>query len=342
MRKEVVVAIIAGLAIGAVIAYGIFRANTFLNGKNDISDTAEQPDDNSGPSDNQSNEYTLTLAKPISFTIETEEETTVSGIAREGSYILISGQNEDFLIKPKDNGEFDQIITLDGGLNEIIVNGYDEFSLKDTKTAFLVYSTEFDKFLGEEGGDQEEPSDDREESATDEADSVREKVIEKIQKVKSNPIFYIGTITDKTQDTLQIRNIDGEIQQISLDQNEIELVNIIDDPKEINYDDVAIGDYILALGFLGASDVLEGKRIVVTELPVEDEKRSVILGNIKEIDQRDVFLTLDENDGKEIKLIFPKRWKGPEISELKVSDYLICVGNSTSKGFEIRSIFILD
>jgi len=173
-------------------------------------------------------------------------------------------------------------------------------------------------------------------SATDEADGVRERVKEKVEAAKKNPKAYIGSVTDKTEDTLQIQNDLGEIQLISINPESASFAKINKKTTSADYDDVGIGDYIIAMGFANGNDVLEAKRVVITSQP-ESSNIDVLLGTINTIDKKQVTLTTKVG---EFSLDFPKRWTGPEISELEEHMSLISIGVVEENIVNIRTIHI--
>jgi len=173
-------------------------------------------------------------------------------------------------------------------------------------------------------------------NATEEANDVRDRVKEKIEEARKNPKAFTGSVTDKTEDTLQIQNDLGEIQLISIEPESASYAKIDKKTASAKYDDVGIGDYIIAMGFTNGNSVLEAKRVVITSQP-EPLTSSVLFGNITEINNKEV--TLNTKEGN-YTLDFPKRWKGPEISELEENMSLISVGNTENGVINIRTIHI--
>jgi len=173
--------------------------------------------------------------------------------------------------------------------------------------------------------------------ATEEADSIREKVKEKVEAARSNPKAYIGSVTDKTEDTLQIQNDLEEIQLISIDPESASFAKIDKKTTSAKYDDVAIGDYIIAMGFTNGNGVLETKRVIITSKP-EKVTRNAVFGNILEINNKEVLL---ETQIGEFTLKFPKKWKGPEISEFEKDMTLVAVGEIDDKTITIRTVQLI-
>ena len=184
------------------------------------------------------------------------------------------------------------------------------------------------------------------EDSTDSADSIRDKVKEKIEQVLNKPKAYLGTVTDKTEDTLQIKNLKGEIQFVSVESDQTSLASVGKTTKAIKYDDVAIGDFIIAMGYMASEDesektngdsVLETKRILVTE-PIEPTKRKIVFGNVVSIEKK--ILTLKSGE-EEFQFEFPKSWKGPEIDEISENDRVVIVSVPDEEKMIIRTIEII-
>lgn len=166
-------------------------------------------------------------------------------------------------------------------------------------------------------------------------ESIRNKVREKIEEIKRSPKAYIGTITDISKDSLQIRNMSGEIQLVSFNPDNTSFVQINKVSKKASFGDLGIGDFTVAMGFKNETGVLDAKRVLITN-PLKTLTRSVIFGEIVEIDKKTVkILTKDQ---KQITLEFPKRWKGPEIKELEKSSKVIVVGELKENTLSLRTI----
>lgn len=171
-------------------------------------------------------------------------------------------------------------------------------------------------------------------NATEEADNVRDRVKEKVEVARKNPKAYIGSVTDKTEDTLQIQNDLGEIQLISIDPESATFSKIDKKTISADYDDVGIGDYIVAMGFTNGNGVLEAKRVIITSAP-EPFDLTVLQGKITSINKNVVTIN---TKGDDYTINFPKRWNGPEISQLEENMSLILIGSIENSTINIRTI----
>ncbi len=331
MRKEILFAIISGSLLGLVIAFGIWRANLALKPKEELK-TSQTPTPTAP-------EFSLTIAKPDNREVITISPAVLSGITKPETTVVVSGEKSDYKIEADNEGLFELEIDLLAGVNEIKISAFDEKGPLAEKTILIVYSTKFAVSSEEESPEQE--------TATGPSELISERVQEKVEQARKLARAYIGTVTEISESTIQINKftldeekIDkGEIQQISIDEEETTFLKITETSKEIEFSDVAIGDFIIAMGFKNENDVLEGKRALIVT-PIKPSNRQAIYGRITELSIKELKVKQLQND-EEWLLEFGKKWVGPELDELNEEDKIICVGLSDDKTLEVRTIFLL-
>lgn len=169
--------------------------------------------------------------------------------------------------------------------------------------------------------------------ASSEGNSVLQRVKEKVEALKKNPKTYMGTITDKTDTSIQIESIRGVIELISV-SDVTHFTKLDKSETEIKFTDLAIGDFIFALGTFSNSEVLNARRVILTSPPTD--KRSIIVGKVVSNAKRT--LILNRHDNKEYTFSFPQKWKGPEIKEFKAQDLVIVVSLLKDGKETIRTI----
>jgi len=174
--------------------------------------------------------------------------------------------------------------------------------------------------------------------SVEETSDVRKKVQEKVIKAKTRAFAEMGTITDISETTFQVEADAGEIKQISIADEDIVFVKLTKTSKTITLEDVAIGDFIIAMGFNNGNNVLEAKRILVTTVS-DEQNRVTIQGKISSIEGKTVKLKTHD---KEVELSLPKTWTGPEVSELEEGNILIAIGNLENNILEIRTIHLVE
>ena len=330
MKKEVVFAILSGSVLGLIIAFGVWRANIAL--KSTISKATAKPQTVQVIKSAQ-NEFNFTIASPKNLSIATTSTAKITGISKPESQVVVVAQTEDTISKTDAKGGFEVKADLSGGLNILKIVSFDPLNGLSQENLTLVYSSEFAKFLE----NTEEKSENNKES-TNSADAIREKVKEKLAEAIKNPIVYLGIITDITDKTIQIKNEADEILQISLTDEVTEYVKVNDVSKKMELKDLAIGDYIAALGFMG-TNVMDGKRILITAKP-EEVNFQAIYGEVTEVAKKN--LTLKDNKDKDWKVEFAKKWTGPSLKELKQGQKVIIVGLPQETSFSsTRSLFII-
>ncbi|MBN1168281.1 hypothetical protein JXA63_00165 [Candidatus Woesebacteria bacterium] len=144
MRKEVIVAIVVGIIFGGIFTYGIRRANLALkpaatditNEKQGLPENVEEAESDLPDS--------LTILAPEQNDVFSQDSTTITGITKPGCIVVISTEDEDFVIRSDASGEFSQKIELDPGLNKIIIDSFFENESVGEESIYLVYTTEID------------------------------------------------------------------------------------------------------------------------------------------------------------------------------------------------------
>lgn len=139
MRKEILFAILAGVTFGLIIAFGVWRANVALR-PNGTKTTA--PEDNSRTAQG---DFRITIAKPQDYQVITTSLAVLTGITRPDVWVVISAEDEDYVAKTNESGEFEIEVDLVGGVNEIIITAFDTDGAEIQEKLTLIYSSEFAK-----------------------------------------------------------------------------------------------------------------------------------------------------------------------------------------------------
>lgn len=143
MRKEILFAIIAGALFGAVLAFGIWRANVAL--KPEEPETVQEEIVSNDEIIDSITELKLTIAKPETYEVITKSPMQLNGATKPESWVVVSAEEEDYIFQPTDSGEFTQEVELTGGVNQIIINAYDGDGNFASQNLLVIYSTEFSK-----------------------------------------------------------------------------------------------------------------------------------------------------------------------------------------------------
>lgn len=332
MRKEVLFAILAGLTLGLIIAFGIYRANVALSPKN-------QDQASSSPTPTPKPEFAISLLSPSNLDVFTQNRVTLSGITKAEAYVAISTEEKDYTIPADSKGSFEAEVELVGGVNQLVITAFDEKGSEVTQKLFLLFSSEFEKYM---------KADEVKEETQNATDSVRDKVQQKVSQALKSPKALLGTVTDISENTLQIKSGSGEIEQLSV-SSETSVVKTGKTPKEVKLTEVAIGDFIVAMGFKNGNGVLNTKRILISS-PIESTNRRAIFAKVFEGGKKDIIFQIvkteedqkivpDKNvsvfllsDGKTAKIKF---------ADLKAEDTILALGVDSDSTFSARTIFIV-
>lgn len=321
MRKEIIFAIVFGGIIGLVVAFGIWRVNSAFKPK-------DKPQASATPTPRP--DYLISVAKPESEDVLTSSPTQVTGLTRANALIAVSGEGADYVTNAASDGTFSENVALLGGTNQILLAAFDEAGTPTQTDLLVVYSSEFAKEL-----------------ATKDGDSVKEKVEQKVAEAINRPKAYLGTITNIAGNTIQIKSQTGEIQQVGITGN---TVYVDTDPtvKTVTVKDVAIGDFIVAMGFTNGNSVLNAKRILITP-PLEKIDRQILLGKITKTTTKDFTIIAKDNvettvtpaKGVTYLLRSQDKFVKSKFADLEEEAEVVVFGTPGEKSFSARTVFIL-
>lgn len=319
--------------MGLIIAFGVWRANVAFSPSNrGASKTQASP--------TPKPEFAITLAKLSDGDILTESSVTLSGITKPGTFVMVSGEDEDSYVKADSKGSFEAAIDLIGGTNQIILTAFDEKGSETSIRLLLVYSSEFEKYIQDNQNSQE---------TTDTAtDSVRGRVEQKVKEALSSPKAFLGTVTDISEGTLQIKTAEGEIKQLSI-ATDVSVIKTGKTNKEVKLTDVAIGDFIIAMGFKNGNGVLDTKRILISS-PLEELGRRAAFAKVFKNNKKDVLAQLVKTEedqkiipSKSVLVYLSLEEKDTKIkfADLKENDLILGSGEFSNDAFEARTIFVV-
>ncbi len=330
MRKEVLFAVLAGSFLGLIIAFGIYRANLSMKRSDTNTSSKQTPPPVAG--------LNIAVDKPENEDVITDSPVQFSGITKAGAWTIVSTEDSDFLAIAKDDGTFKIDSELTGGANQIIVSAIDAQGAIAQQKLTVVFSSEFAKNL------VQSTTSAAPETSTD---SVREKVQQKVEQALQNPKSYIGTVTDIAEQTIQVKTGAGEIKQISFDSELTDVIKTSPSSHEIKITDIAIGDFIVAMGFTNGNEVLSAKRILVTDA-IKPFSLYINVVKVDKSNPRDFEAT--EISGAKVLTVVPgdsltiysvKNSKQTQIKFVDImdGDTVIVIGTKAEDTIEARTIF---
>lgn len=324
MRKEVVFAILAGGIFGLIVAFGLFRANQALKREG-----ASQTTNTSTTS--VSSQLELAISAPENNSVVSSDEVTIEGVTAPQAWVVISADGTDQLVIANSQGGFEATVSdLSGGLNTIFITAVNASGDSVATQLTLAYSSEFN-------------SSSVSESASDSA-TLEDIVSQKLQLATTKPIFYSGTVTDILTEGLQTKNSAGQIDQISVDADTT-YADITSQTKTLKFTDLAIGDFIAALGVEDANKVLRAQRILVTSEP-EDATPLLTLGTYGfDEDDSEILTTPDGTTPltfTKTVIVYDQGLDKIKLSQIDEGAQVIAVGaKSANDTMEIRTVFVV-
>lgn len=123
-------------------------------------------------------------------------------------------------------------------------------------------------------------------------ESVRDKVRKTIENLVKKPKSVVGTLDSIADSTLKIKGEDGKVILVATNPSTKYVKTTNGKSADIKFADLAIGDFIAALGYKNGNDILDSERVLAyDEAPypkkqamfgtVETNKRSLLPGGSK-------------------------------------------------------------
>ncbi len=181
------------------------------------------------------------------------------------------------------------------------------------------------------------------------SEEIRKKVQEKIAQISQKPKGYVGTITDISINTIQARKYvfgnfkkSGEIFQIKTTENTTFADNK-EEPRQIKFQDLAIGDFAIFMGKEINGGTLEASRIVVIK-PLTPIKRVNLKLKITKVEKQKITASSQNEDysvviGKNTALLDIKGEK-VDIKNLDEGNQIIVCGEKEENTIKARTIFV--
>lgn len=333
MRKEVLWAAIIGITFGLIIAFGVYRINSSI--KPDAVNTENTP-----PPKKNNSEFKITLDKPENDDVVTQDTIGVSGITKPLSWITVSGEDSDYIVQADDQGIFLQDVDLISGVNQIKITAFDPEGNQSIEKVLVVYSSSF----------QTAPAATPTGDATASSDSeIRKKVQEKVANAMNKPKAYIGVVTDITDSTIQIKTTGSEIKQISTDAQSTSVVKITTVSKSVKLTDIAIGDFIVGMGYINTNSVLKAQRILITD-PIAEPKINAVFGKITDTSKKTLTVSslkggqgIDITPGAktDIELFTKGVLSRAKFASIAAGDLVIYVSDTSGDTPVIRTVFVV-
>lgn len=332
MRKELLWAAVIGITFGVVIAFGVWRisSNKTQPGKTESTPT---PTPVIG-------EVKTTMDRPEDGDVVDSNLITVSGITKPLSWVTVSGEKGDYTVQAAENGVFNQEIDLAAGINQIKISTFDAIGNHDVQKLTIVYSSVFEP--------ASVPSPTPGNNSTESA--IRQKVEEKVAQVLNKPKAYMGVVTDIADSTIELKGTDSQIKQVSTSKDNITVVNEKGTSnKVVKLSDIAIGDFIVALGYVNSKSVLSAQRILIID-PLTDLKVDAFYAKVTDTSKTALTVnnmpdgteaSLSPDSKSDIETFKDGKFVLSKLSGINQGDILVYVLDSSGKIVVVRSVFIV-
>ena len=298
MRKEVIFAIIIGLALGGVILYGLQLANRSAK---EAASAAGTPSAQVAPANpTPAVESRLTLSEPLDHAVVNTAAIKISGKTSPAGTVAIENSEDDILVTADAIGSFTANFKLTGGENLIKITTLFPDQKTETSEISIIYTTA--KLASPA------PTDSADTPIASDSQTIVNQTTEEILKNakerskqteaaldakadRNRLVGYAGSISDINQGVFSLDSR-GTTLQISYTAS----TTIVKEGLTLKPELLAVGDTTLAIGNLTGPDILAAKRIVVFKETVPKFSKKTIFSPIVKIDAKKKTLTLKVDD----------------------------------------------
>jgi len=340
VRREIVWAGVIGISFGLIIAFGVLRINSSLNKSKSGAPVATPIPQN------PTAEFKIALNTPGDNDVVTTSPISVSGITKSLTWTVVSGEGRDYILQSDEKGIFAQDVDLAPGVNQIRLAAFDPGGTQSSQKVLVVYSSAFQLETVAFPTPGSTATGDAAIATGDNA--IREKVAQKVAQAMSQPKAYVGVVTDIADSTIQIKTPESQIEQISIDDPNITAVNTKGKGnKQVKLTDIAIGDFIVAMGYVNGNQVLKAQRILITD-PLQDSKLSASFGKVTGTTKKSLTVSdIKKGEGSTVtpdKNTSVESFTGGKTSSIKIAaiatgDLIIYITDQSGTSPTVRSIF---
>ncbi|OGM31188.1 hypothetical protein A2803_01795 [Candidatus Woesebacteria bacterium RIFCSPHIGHO2_01_FULL_44_21] len=230
---------VIAVILGSFIGIGVaFGIWRLSRASEEKNSSSPQTQDNNNQIETKPTNGKLSIVAPADNAVAVSSSITVSGLTRPNSPVAVSA-NKIYTKEATGTGEFSIEVELTPGFNNIVVWSFEKGKVPEKEELTLIHTDKID-----------------DSSAAMQAS--------------------LGTVTDIAEDSLQIRTKDGDIVQLSLTDATTYGSIIEEATKEVKFTDLAIGDFVAALGTQNREGVFEIRRILITTEPAKAEVTAVV------------------------------------------------------------------
>ncbi|MBU2052258.1 hypothetical protein KKH13_03600 [Patescibacteria group bacterium] len=353
MKKEVLIAIIAGLVLGLIITLGIYTANRSLSAQRTKKQLQNQPTPTAIPA--EANAKSLNLTSHENYDLVDASDQTLNGVAWPNAVIGLISETESQFVKADEEGIFSLELQLVKGFNEITLIATDETEASQTLNLILTYSTSKIEPLTYALPGLIKSAHAAEASPAGE--TVTEKIKERLQDTVNEGLVSIkeqltskSTAPRKKAFMGKVTNLDESSLNLSYKEQDF-AVNLHENTiyikgtnTAIDREDLQVDDFVITMGFYDPkTEDFTAARVSLINEPEPAISRQLIKGKITEVDGQKVSfnsksLTLTKNTDLKVNGL-----DEPATEDLALGDNLFAIVTLDSNGDidKVDAVYIL-
>jgi len=268
------------------------------------------PEENIPVATTRANSVGFNIVAPQQNAVVNKESVEISGFSTPNTLITVISSSIA-LASSNSSGEFLVEVTLLEGINKLTILSFEKGQAPLETELTLFYTTELD-----------------------------------LSDPQKNAKAVSGSITDIAEDTLQVRTSSGQIEQASL-SDKTTFASNLNKATQIKFADLAIGDFVLVLGFAN-ENVLATEHVLVTSEP-ESIKKIAKAGTIKTLSNKEFLVSLPSGEEVSVDAIggvstFALNEEGladSKLSNAKENQEIVIIGEMAGQELVAERIILL-
>lgn len=184
--------------------------------------------------------------------------------------------------------------------------------------------------------------------ATEPGDTVRERVRERIEELTRKPRAFVGKIVDLPDSIIEIETANDQMRQVKTDEDTVFIGVTAGVRRTIKFSDLAVGDWVIAMGYLGDNQVLNARRVITTSTSPLTIRRAVY--GIVEDEEGNVFTikhpktgetwTVESDSATQVTTKSDTRIVRGKLGDIEIGDRIIAAGTPAEAGNTIDARLI--
>ena len=141
MKKEVLIAIVIGFALGLIITFGLWSANRRMGQENEEEIQPTPTASILTPTPTPVPDFYLEITSPPNNYLSDQDSLEIKGKTNPETIVVFLYNEGEMILKSEQDGSFAGQIELVGGVNEVRISAFDQEGHEAEEILSIIYST---------------------------------------------------------------------------------------------------------------------------------------------------------------------------------------------------------